>query len=266
MTQIMFETFKVSGMSVAVQPLLALYASGQTSGCVLDSGGAVSQVVALYEGYVLPHTSMRLDLAGQDLTDYMIRILDEQGYAFTTPSDREIISKLKEQLCCIALDYDKDKESQAPTESSERQVQLPDGHLELPDDCLAIIKGERFRCPEMLFQPSLIGMEAGGVHDLIFQAIMKSDVDIHNDLFRHIVLSGGNTMFPGFRERVAKELTALAPSKRRVKVVADSFRKYNVWIGGSILASLPTFNDWISMEEYEESGPAIVHRKCCMLL
>jgi len=122
---------------------------------------------------------------------------------------------------------------------------------------------ERFRCPEVLFQPSFIGKEANGIHDTTFQSIMKCDVDIRRDLYLNVVLSGGSTMFPGIGGRMTKELTSLAPSTVKVRCVAPPERKYSVWIGGSILSSLSTFQQmWISKEEYDEAGPTIVHRKC----
>ena len=134
---------------------------------------------------------------------------------------------------------------------------------ELPDGNIVSLHGERFRCPEVLFQPSLVGKEAMGIHDTTFQSIMKCDVDIRKDLYQNVVLSGGTTMFPGIGERMTKELSALAPSTVRIKVVAPPERKYSVWIGGSILASLSTFQQmWISKSEYDEQGPTIVHRKC----
>ncbi len=92
---------------------------------------------------------------------------------------------------------------------------------------------------------------------------MKCDVDIRKDLYSNVVMSGGTTMFPGIADRMQKELTALAPPTMKIKIIAPPERKYSVWIGGSILASLATFGQmWISKEEYDESGPAIVHRKC----
>ena len=119
-------------------------------------------------------------------------------------------------------------------------------------------------CPcQVLFQPSFVGKEASGIHDTTFQSIMKCDVDIRKDLYSNVVLSGGTTMFQGIGERMTKELTALAPSTMKIKVVAPPERKYSVWIGGSILSSLSTFQQmWISKGEYDESGPTIVHRKC----
>lgn len=96
---------------------------------------------------------------------------------------------------------------------------------------------------------------------------MKCDVDVRKDLYNNIVLSGGTTMFPGIAERLSKEVSALAPSSMKIKVVAPPERRYSVWIGGSILSSLSTFQTmWITKAEYDESGPSIVHRKCFWLI
>jgi len=256
MTQIMFETFDVPNLYVSIQAVLSLYASGRTTGVVLDCGDGVSHTVPIYEGYSLPHAIMRIDLAGRDLTDHLVKILTERGHSFTTSAEREIVRDIKEKLAYVAQDFDAELSVAEKSSENEKKYELPDGNT-------VVVGTERFRCPEVLFNPAMIGMEQDGIHMATYNSIMKCDVDIRKDLYQNIVLSGGTTMFPGLQDRLHKEISALAPSSMKIKVIAPPERKYSVWIGGSILASLTTFQQmWIAKSEYEESGPSIVHRKC----
>jgi len=255
MTQIMFETFSVNAMYVGIQAVLSLYSSGRTTGIVLDAGDGVSHTVPIYEGYSLPHAIMRVDMAGRDMTEHMMKLLMETGTSFTTSAEKEIVRSIKEQLCYVALDYEEEM-----TNASKSGEEEP---FELPDGTVINVGTQRFRCPEALFKPAHIGLEAPGFHEMTYNSIQKCDIDVRRDLFSNIVLSGGTTMYKGLPERLAKEVGNLAPSSVKPKVVAPPERKYSVWIGGSILSSLTTFqNMWIQKREYDESGPQIVHNKC----
>ena len=253
MATIMFETFNVPGLYVAIQAVLSLYSAGKFTGIVDDSGDGVTHFVPIYDGYSLPHAVVRMDLAGRKLTEFMFKILRELGINFTTSAEKEIVKDIKEKCCYVALDYEEELKS------------VQEMKYELPDGVVVTIKDQRIRCPEALFKPELVGYEPGGIDKRLYESIQKCDIDIRKDLYPTIVLSGGSTMYEGLPERLQKEVKALAPEsmKEQVKVIAVPERKYAVWIGGSILSSISTFDSmWITKDEYNESGATIVHRKC----
>ncbi|KAK9074988.1 hypothetical protein SSX86_003307 [Deinandra increscens subsp. villosa] len=256
-TQIMFETFNLPAMYLSMQAPLSLYSSGRTNGFVLDIGDGVSQFVPVYQADVLPQGVIRQNLAGRDLTLYLMKILLERGYVFTNTVEQEIVRDIKEKHSYVALNYEKELETTKTNLSFEKSYELPDGQF-------ISIGAERFNCAELLFDPYLNGMEAEGIHETLYKSIMKcSDVEIRKDLFETIVISGGSTMIPGLANRLKKEITALAPRSMRIKVFAEADRKFGVWIGGSLLASLSSFQQtWIIKDEYDEYGPSIIHKKC----
>jgi actin-related protein len=127
MTEIMFETFNVPSMYVAIQAVLSLYASGRTTGIVLDSGDGVTHTVPIYEGYSLPHAVKRLDLAGHDLTEYFSRILMERGINLQSSAEMEIVRTMKEKIAYVAVDFEQEMEESAKSSKGEVEYELPDG-------------------------------------------------------------------------------------------------------------------------------------------
>ena len=253
MAQIMFETFNVPGLYIAIQAVLSLYSAGKFTGIVADSGDGVTHFVPIFDGYSLPHAVIRLDLAGRDLTEFMMKLLTETGQRFSTTAEKEIVKAIKEKACYVALDFEEELKSVEPFD------------YELPDGTHVVVKDQRIRCPEALFKPSMVGKEGNGIGQTCYDSIQKCDIDVRKDLYNCVVLSGGTSMYNGLPERLTKEIKALAPEsmKEEVKVIASPERKFAVWIGGSILSSISTFESmWITKTEYEESGATIVHRKC----
>jgi len=251
--QVIFESFNAPCMYIGVQAVMTLYACGRTTGCVVDSGDGVTYTVPIYGGYAVSHAIQRVEYAGQNLTEYLTRILTERGYMFTTTAEQELVKELKEKLCMVVEDFD--AELLKNDTEIEKEFETDDGRI-------IRLGNERFRCPEALFTPSLLGMETLGIHHVIHSSIAATDTDLRSELWQNVILSGGNTLFEGFTERLNVELGRLAPGTTKVRVYRPE-SVYSAWCGGSILSSLPAFKDsWVWQEEYDEVGPAVVHRKC----
>lgn len=253
---IMFETFDVPAMHISLQPALALLSSGALSGFVLDSGARFSQCVPVNEGEVVTHAIHKFDLAGRDLTDHLTKILKRQGYHFPPREERKIVRDIKEKLGYVAIDYEEE------LEASETSIEMIKSY-ELPDGQVISIGAERFKCTEAFFRPLKVRKDVDGIHEVVYNSIMMCDEVIRKELFRNITVCGGSTLFPGFADRLGKEVSMLVEDNMRISIKAPPERKYSVWIGGSVLASLDIFQQmWVTKSEYDESGPSIVHNKC----
>lgn len=281
MAQIFFEQFNVPSIYVSIQATLSLYASGRTTGVVIDIGDGVSHVVPVYEGFSLPTTIKRMDVAGRDITEHLQNLVRRStGVALQSSSEREIVRLMKEKCCFVSKDLTRDEKLYSTalihagvgTKSDLlAEYRLPDGHV-------INLGPEQFRAPEILFNPQLIGNESPGIHQLTSLAIGKTDLDLRPTLFQNIILSGGTTLMKNIGERLLSELkddqqqsssslwssknTTAYDTKMKVKIFAPPERKYTTWIGGSILAGLSTFKKmWVTSQEFSED-PEVIHRKC----
>lgn len=253
--EIFFETFGCPALFVSNQAILSLYASGKITGVVLDSGDGVTHAVPVYEGFALPHAVMRSDVAGRDVTDHLMLQLRRTGHVFHTSSEREVVRTIKEKECYVALNPQKEENLEHDKTSTQHQFRLPDGTN-------IALGAERFRAPEILFQPSLVGLEYPGIHELLAYSINRADLDLRMALFSGIVLSGGSTMFDKFGERLLNEIRKMAPKDIKIRISAPPDRQLTTFMGGSILASLATFKKmWVSKEEFEEEGFPLLHKK-----
>jgi centractin len=256
--QILFEQFNVPAIYMSIQAVLSLYAGGKTTGIVLDCGDGVSHAVPVYEGFAVPNSIRRIDVAGRDVTENMQLQLRKAGHVFHTSAEKEIVRIMKEKVSYVAIDPKKEEKDWTSgvwkAEKKEIEYQLPDGHK-------IKLGAERFRAPEILFEPGLIGLEYPGVHQIVVDAINRTDMDLRKNLFGNIVLSGGATLCKGFGDRLLHEVQRLAVKDMRIKIFAPPERKYSTWIGGSILAGLSTFRKmWVSIDDWHEN-PDVIHTK-----
>ncbi|XP_071701503.1 actin-related protein 4-like [Rutidosis leptorrhynchoides] len=297
-SELMFEKYQAPALFLAKNAVLTSFASGRATSLVVDSGGGSTTVAPVHDGYVLQKAVLSSPIGGEFLTDCLIKSLESKGvkirprYSFkrkeirpgefqavdvdypnTTESyrqycQREIASDIKECVCRAPdTPYDDVSYSNIPMTS-----------YELPDGQTIEIGSDRFKTPDVLFNPSLVktipGMEssaviatsARGLPQMVIESINKCDVDIRRELFSGILLAGGTSSMQQLKERLEKDLQEESPQAARVKVLASgnsTERRFSVWIGGSILASLGSFQQmWFSKSEYEEHGCSYIQRKC----
>ena len=257
MVQIMFETFSVPNVYVAIQAVMSLYAAGRTTGLVVDSGDGVTHTVPVFEGFTISHGVEKMEIAGRVLTDYLQKLLLEAGESFTSSAELEIVRDIKEKLCYVAQNYEDEKAAAAKGSEHDKTFTLPDKRV------ITVPASVRMSAPELLFQPSLNGKTCKSAPELAWASVQASDVDLRKDLCKNVILSGGTTMYEGLPDRLKEEIVKKAPQGAEIRVYASADRKYAVWRGGSTLASLSTFaSSWVTKEDYEEHGAQIIHKKC----
>ncbi|KAG5234026.1 Actin-related family protein [Salix suchowensis] len=296
--ELMFEKYTAPALFLAKNAVLTSFASGRATSLVVDSGGGSTTVTPVHDGYVIQKAVAFSPIGGELLTDCLMKSLESKGvmikprYSFkrkeiqpgvfqtvdldlpnTTDSyklysQRVIASDIKESVC-RAPDTPYDEGSYS---------NIPMTPYELPDGQTIEIGADRFKIPDILFNPLLaqtipgmdnfveIAPSVRGLPQMVIESINRCDVDIRRELFSSILLAGGTASMQQLKERLEKDLLEESPQAARVKVLASgnaTERRFSVWIGGSILASLGSFQQmWFSKSEYEEHGASYVQRKC----
>ncbi|KAM3838567.1 actin-like protein 10 [Vipera latastei] len=256
MAEVFFEGFSVPALYVANTGFLSLCYCGRITGLAIEAGGGISHVTPIYAGQTCMEGIYRLDVAGNGLCKYMHNLLlnsSNNVYLLNT-LNKKMVTQLKKNYCYVSMDYKRDLQEKTCHEPVS--IETPDGHL------LTIDK-ERFCCPEPLFKPHLLNQSSPGLHHLVFQSLQKVPDKFKGDVINNVVLSGGSSLFPGFPERMCLELNALFHGKEYfIKILASPKRSTAVWLGGSLAASLSSFQSlWMRKQDYQEHGAAYVHKK-----
>ncbi|XP_019612675.1 actin-related protein T2 [Rhinolophus sinicus] len=252
--EVMFERFHVPAFYLSDQAVLALYASACVTGLVVDSGDGVTCTVPIFEGYSLPHAVTKLYVAGRDITEHLMQLLLASGRTFQCVLDQTLVNDIKEKLCYVALEPEKEL-SQRPEEVL-REYRLPDGNI-------IHIGDQLYQAPEALFTPDRLGIQNPGLSKMVSCSITKCDADIQKTLYGEVVLSGGTTLFQGLDDRLLKDLEQLASKGTPIKITAPPDRWFSTWIGASVVTSLSSFKQmWVTSADFKEFGTSVVQRRC----
>lgn len=185
------------------------------------------------------------------MTEHLQKLLTHSNPHIRPQHAYKTAENLKENFCFVSQNFESEKNT-----IKERQVSYS-----LPDSNTILISKERIQCPEIMFKP-LKGLEAPSVQEIVLETINKVDANLSKDIYNNIFLSGGNTMFEGFQERLLTEIEEKVSSDIKVQILAPIERKFSTWVGGSVLTSIPAFeNHWITASQFEEQGESIIYRR-----
>jgi actin-related protein 2 len=267
MLEIFYESFGFNKVQISPQAILVLYAQGLNSGIVVDSGDGVTHIMPIYENYLLRQLVTRMNIAGRDITEHLVKLLRWRGYNFHQTSDFDIVRQIKEELCFVSADISVDRRISNETTAYVVPYTLPDGRI-------IKVSGERFEAPEVLFQPSNLGYEGLGLSELLYSTIMHSDIHLRKKFFESIVVSGGSAMFPGLSTRIYNDLKKMVGANilKGNKELLDAYkisvedpptRRFLVYLGGCVFADLckDKSSNWATKREYSENGVEAVMRK-----
>lgn len=279
--EVMFETFNVPGLYIAVQAVLALCASiltkgglngNKVTGTVIDSGDGVTHVIPVVEGYVIGSCIKHIPLAGRDVTNYVVQMLRNRGEKMAPEDALNIARIVKEKYCYVCPDIVKEYRKYDEDAGKFRQHKYT--HTKTGTEYTVDIGYERFLGPELFFSPEIFSSDhTVPLPDVVDRTIQACPIDSRRDLYNYITLSGGSTMFKHFTNRLQRDIRRKAEERYQrtrekypnmelkevsVNVIAHAFQRFAVWFGGSMLASQAEFlGHFHTRADYQEIGPRI---------
>jgi actin-related protein 3 len=281
--EVMFETFNVPGLYIAVQAVLALCAalltkqdkSGKNAavtGTVIDSGDGVTHIIPVVEGYVIGSCIKHIPLAGRDVTNFVIEMLRSRGEPLLADIALEVAKKIKEKFCYVCPDIV--KEYQKYDEEKDRFRQYKYSNPKTKESFTIDVGYERFLGPEIFFSPEIFSSDfTEPLPNVVDQCVQACPIDTRRPLYNYITLSGGTTMFKHFVKRLERDIRRKVKDRFEftqkkypdldikpinVNVITHPFQRFAVWFGGSMLASQPEFlGSFHRKADYQEKGPRI---------
>ncbi|KAL6068081.1 hypothetical protein STEG23_001434, partial [Scotinomys teguina] len=280
--EIMFESFNVPGLYIAVQAVLALAASWTSrqvgertlTGTVIDSGDGVTHVIPVAEGYVIGSCIKHIPIAGRDITYFIQQLLRDREVGIPPEQSLETAKAVKERYSYVCPDLVKEF-NKYDTDGSKWIKQYTGVNAISKKEFSIDVGYERFLGPEIFFHPEFANPDfTQPISEVVDEVIQNCPIDVRRPLYKNIVLSGGSTMFRDFGRRLQRDLKRtvdarlklseelsggrLKPKPIDVQVITHHMQRYAVWFGGSMLASTPEFYQVChTKKDYEEIGPSI---------
>lgn len=256
MAEIFFESLRSPSLYVVAPPVLSLYASGRTSGIVLDVGSDCTTALAVSNGYKAHPNAKRTNLGGTDVDERLILLLRKSGVVLGNGTNEiQAVRRLKERHAFVAVNPNQAEEAAKKKGAAVEKFELPDGNI-------IYLGAERFRASEIFFRPELAGLETPGVAHHVGKAIDDADIELRKMLYGNVLVAGGSTKMKGFAPRLLEDLRKSAKPGTKVRIHAPRDRLTSAFVGGTVLSSLSTFRQMvITKKEYKEHGTSIIHRK-----
>lgn len=280
--EIMFESFNIPGLYIAVQAVLALAASWTSrqvgertlTGTVIDSGDGVTHVIPVAEGYVIGSCIKHIPIAGRDITFFVQQLLREREAGIPPEQSMETAKTIKERWGYICPDIAKEfaKYEAEPA----KWIKKYEGVNAITKKPFAVDVGyERFLGPEIFFHPEFSNPDfTTPLSEVVDNVIQNCPIDVRRPLYKNIVLSGGSTMFRDFGRRLQRDIKRAVDARLKLseqlsggrikpkpidtQVITHHMQRYAVWFGGSMLASTPEFYTVCHTKaDYDEHGPSI---------
>ncbi|EGC33759.1 hypothetical protein DICPUDRAFT_48789 [Dictyostelium purpureum] len=305
-SEIMFEKYHTPALFISKNAVLSSFSSSKSTSLVLDSGGGMTSITPVFEGYVVKNGIVKSNLAGNKLTEEYYKVLSSKNITINpinlikkveikagefsiTPYNIPTLTESYKRYVTLETVRDiKETSCRVADRDLGEEINIAQVPYELPDGNLLEIGSDRFQIPELLFNPAPLNeqllaasssaaaalngtdttttnstpQQYQGLAKMIIESLEKSDTDIRKELISNLILTGGNTLFTGFQDRLVRDISEISYNK--AKIVSNQTEKKNsVWIGGSILGSLGTFQQmWMSKSEWEEYGRPLVEKKC----
>lgn len=289
----MFEKYNIPAFFLVKSAVLSAFANGRPTALVYDSGASQTSVVPVFEGYVLQSSIVRMPHGSQFVSKLCKKYFEENNIVveptYVVASKQQVKDKekpiwtRKQNLPEVKPSWHNYMVDQVvddfqisvlqildETFNKEAVDGVPPTLYEFPNGYNQQFANERYTIPEVLFNPKFNTKLSSELNlsfsDVLLKSVSLCDIDIVPALYNSVVVSGGNTLLTGFNDRLLAEVTKKIPQNIRVKLMYPNGlteRRHSPWIGGSILASLGTFQRlWFSKQEYEDGGKGLIHKKC----